>query len=572
MLDKPLIVQKDCTLLLDLDHPNATDVREAIIGFSDLWKSPEGLHTFRITPLSLWNAASTGMSAQTVCQTLHQHAKYGVPSKVIQEICLYMHRYGQLRMERDGNQLVLRTTEPSVNSYLQGLDSLRTFWVQYEQEYSADHALHIRWIHRGLVKQELMRLGYPVIDLAGYEDGEVVSMQLLTHSKSKGTPFSLRDYQEEAVRAFLLGGSATGGSGVVVLPCGAGKTMVGIGAMVSLGRATLILTTNTTSVKQWKREILDKTDLLEEDIGEYGQAAKHVKQITIATYHMLTHRASKEEEFIHIRIFRQRQWGLIIYDEVHLLPAPVFRATAEIQATRRLGLTATLVREDGCEHDVFSLVGPKRLEIPWKRLEQQGWIAKVHCTELRIPMPDAVRKQYRNATAKDRHRIAGENPMKADAILHVLNKHQGMAILIIGQYLDQLQQVARILDIPMITGETRTQERERLYSAFNRGEIRILIVSKVANFAVDLPDAAVAVQISGSFGSRQEEAQRLGRVLRPKRLHNEAYFYSLVSEDSKEQEYALKRQLFLVEQGYRYHLYKYDDWMKASIDEGETNG
>ncbi|MCI3921509.1 DEAD/DEAH box helicase [Paenibacillus sp. TRM 82003] len=549
MKDKPLIAQSDFTLLLETHHPNAEAAREAIGAFADLAKSPEGLHTYRMTPLSLWNAAAAGATAEDIVGTLERFAKFGVPAAVVREIKAYLGRYGLVRMERVGNQLVLCCDDPDALKKIASYDSLRSYWEPSPVDRST---IAVRLAARGAVKQELMHLGYPVVDLAGYEEGETVPIRLRETLKRSGKPFVLRDYQEEAVEAFYRGGQASGGNGVLVLPCGAGKTVIGIGAMARLGRATLILTTNATSVKQWRAELLDKTELEEDDIGEYGADRKEVRRVTIATYQMLTHRKTKDAEFSHMKLFRERSWGLIVYDEVHLLPAPVFRATAEIQATRRLGLTATLVREDGREEDVFSLVGPKRLDVPWKRLEGQGWIAKVECAEIRVPMAEEAMEAYRRASSREQHRLAGENPAKREAAERLLAMHRGVPTLIIGQYLDQLRELADAFDAPIITGETPSAERERLYHAFRRKEIGVLIVSKVANFAIDLPDAAVAIQVSGSFGSRQEEAQRLGRVLRPKETDNRAYFYALVTEGTKEQEFALKRQMFLVEQGYEY--------------------
>jgi len=561
MKDKPLIVQSDFTVLLETRHPRADEAREKLSSFADLAKSPDGLHTYRITPLSLWNAASAGATAEGIVEALTTYAKFGVPAAVVRDIRTYVNRYGLVRIERVGKQLVLRCEDEATLRKITSYDALRSYWEPSPAE--ERHTIAVRLSERGAVKQELMRLGYPVVDLAGYQEGEPVGIALRDTLRRSGKPFALRDYQAEAVEAFYRGGAATGGSGVLVLPCGAGKTVIGIGAMARLGRATLILTTNSTSVKQWRAELLDKTTLTEEEIGEYGADRKEVRQVTIATYQMLTHRKTKDGEFSHLKLFRERSWGLIVYDEVHLLPAPVFRATAEIQATRRLGLTATLVREDGREEDVFSLVGPKRLEVPWKRLERQGWIASVECAELRVPMPADTLEAYRKATAREQHRIAGENPAKLRAAGRLLERHRGTPTLVIGQYLDQLRRFSEALGAPIVTGETSSAEREALYGAFRRGEIGVLIVSKVANFAIDLPDAAVAIQVSGSFGSRQEEAQRLGRVLRPKAGDNTAYFYALVSEDTKELEFAMKRQMFLVEQGYRYRS---APWREAEED------
>jgi len=563
MKDKPIIVQNDFTVLLESRHPKADEARAKLAAFAELRKSPDGLHTYRITPLSLWNAASSGATAADIVESLTAYAKFGVPAGVVRDIKAYVNRYGLVRIEREGKQLMLRCEDPEVLKAISAYDSLRSYWEPSPAEHR--HTIAVRLTERGAVKQELMRLGYPVVDVAGYQDGEPVPIALRPTLRKSGKTFGLRDYQEEAVEAFYRGGAAAGGNGVLVLPCGAGKTVIGIGAMAKLGRATLILTTNSTSVKQWREELLDKTTLTEDEIGEYGADRKEVRPVTIATYQMLTHRKSKDAEFSHMKLFGERSWGLIIYDEVHLLPAPVFRATADIQATRRLGLTATLVREDGREEDVFSLVGPKRFEVAWKRLEAQGWIATVDCTEVRVPMDAETMEAYRRSSAREQHRIAGENPAKLGVARQLLEKHRGTPTLVIGQFLDQLGRLSDELGAPVVTGETPSAERERLYAAFRRGDIDVLIVSKVANFAVDLPDAAVAIQVSGSFGSRQEEAQRLGRVLRPKEGDNASYFYALVSEDTKELEFAMKRQMFLVEQGYRYRSVA---WNEASRADG----
>ncbi|MEB9897859.1 DEAD/DEAH box helicase, partial [Bacillus cereus] len=409
--------------------------------------------------------------------------------------------------------------------------------------------------HRGRLKRALARAGYPVIDHLGFRDGEPLSFRL-----EESPSFSLRPYQQDAVAAFIGSGTRAAGDGVIVLPCGAGKTIVALAAMTALQSETLILTSNATSVKQWKEELLKRTTLKSEHVGEYTGADKQVRPVTISTYQMMTYRQQKDGEWSHMRLFHERDWGLIIYDEVHLLPAPVFRTTADLQATRRLGLTATLVREDGCERDVFSLIGPKRFELPWRQLEEAGWIAQVTCTEVRVPLPAATRIAYQQSGLRERARIAAENGAKVPVVRQLIARHPGAPTLVIGQYLSQLDTLAAALQAPVLTGQTPQAERQRLYEAFKRGEVPVLIVSKVANFAVDLPDATVAIQVSGSYGSRQEEAQRLGRLLRPKKDGRMAYFYTVVSEATKERDYALKRQLFLVEQGYRY-----------LIEEGEEN-
>ncbi|OXM85877.1 DNA repair helicase XPB [Paenibacillus rigui] len=554
---KPLIVQNDFTILLEARHPEFDTVRAGLARFADLMKTPEHIHTYRMTALSLWNAAAAGMRTEEVTDFLENNAKFGVPLGVKQDIKRFIERYGRIRMESLGEDLLLISDDIEAIKEMVSFKSLRSYGLCQVNATT----LRFSSSFRGALKQELLKLGYPVEDLAGYTRGEQLPIRLRRESK-EGKAFQLRDYQASAVDSFYREGSLQGGSGVLVLPCGAGKTVIGIAAMGKLNCATLILTTNSTSVRQWKREILEKTDVTEDMVGEYTGTKKDVRPITIATYQILTYRKSKDDLFVHMDLFNKRDWGLIVYDEVHLLPAPVFRVTADIQATRRLGLTATLVREDGREEDVFSLVGPKRYEMPWKDLENKGWIASVTCTEVRIPLPAAEQDIYRCAEARHQMRIASENPDKLKIVQELLAKHAGEQTIIIGQYLDQLKAVAKAIGAPLITGEMPHEQREELYGLFRRGELHTIVVSKVANFAVDLPDASIAIQISGSFGSRQEEAQRLGRILRPKAEVNAASFYSIVSSSTKEQEFALNRQLFLVEQGYRYII---DDREEAVV-------
>lgn len=545
---RPLIIQNDLSILLETNHPEFEMLQGKLARFADLVKSPEHLHTYRVTPLSLWNAAAAGMGLEEMTACLQQNAKFGVPSAVLSTIRKYTKRYGILRMLNVGNELFLVSEDTVVFKEICAYDSLQ----KYLKDTRGERAIAISPSYRGILKQELMKLGYPVEDLASYRSGEFLKIPW-REDDQMDEPFQLRDYQKQAVEAFQQVGH--GGSGVLVLPCGAGKTVVGIAAMAKASCATLILTSNVTSVKQWKREILSKTGLTSDQVGEYNGTTKEIRPITIATYQILTHRGNKEAEFSHLRIFSEREWGLIIYDEVHLLPAPVFRATAEIQATRRLGLTATLIREDGLESDVFSLVGPKKYDMAWKQLETMGWLAKVTCQEVRVPLSMVDRDRYSASGARHQFRIAGENVAKLAVIDHLLKLHPEEPTLIIGQYIDQLEQIAAHTGAPMICGSIPHERREELYERFKKGQLPLLIVSKVANFAVDLPDAAIAIQVSGSYGSRQEEAQRLGRILRPKRNgENTAVFYSLVSSDTKEQDFAMKRQLFLVEQGYQYEI------------------
>lgn len=548
----PLIIQSDRTLLLEVANPLFEEVRDAISPFADLLKSPEYIHTYRITPLSLWNAASIGLTADEIITTLERYAKYGVPEMIRKEITETIRRYGILKLISQDGKLFLTTEDPLTLKEVWGYRSIRKLFPTPPD--SDFHRLEVPLGMRGIVKVELIQLGFPVQDLAGYTEGAPLSLSLRKITRG-GRPFSLRDYQVDAVEAFYSKGSTYGGSGVLVLPCGAGKTIIGLAVMEKIGMETLILTTNGTSVKQWIREILDKTSLEEEEVGEYTGEKKEIRPVTVATYQILTYRPDREkEEYPHLELFNQRNWGLIIYDEVHLLPAPVFRITADIQAKRRLGLTATLVREDGREEDVFSLIGAKKADVPWKDLEKEGWIAEASCIEIRVPMPQEIRENYVVAGSREKYRIAAENPEKLLILERLLDKHREDQVLIIGQYIRQLEEIAKRYDAPLITGKTSQEEREELYEAFRTGKINRIVVSKVANFAIDLPDANVAVQVSGTFGSRQEEAQRLGRILRPKEKENRAFFYTLVTRDSKDQEFSMNRQLFLVEQGYRYEI------------------
>ncbi|WP_339061625.1 DNA repair helicase XPB [Tepidibacillus marianensis] len=552
LTDQPIIVQNDRTILLEVNHPKFKKAREKMASFAELVKSPEYFHTYRITPISLWNAAANGFSAMEIIHVLQQYSKTGVPKQVEEDIHNYIERYGLLSFERVDHQILCKSKDPMVFEGLIPYPSVQ----KYFKEKVSRGTYIIDEKDRGFLKQELIKLGYPVQDFAGYQEGEFLSISLPSRSKS-GKTFHLRDYQRKAIDIFYEKGAVSGGSGVIVLPCGSGKTIVGLGIMELLQSETLILTTNATSVRQWIDELLEKTTLTKEQVGEYSGQKKEVKPVTVATYQILTYRSKDTLEFEHMKLFQKRDWGLIIYDEVHLLPAPIFRQTANIQAKRRLGLTATLIREDGKEDEVFSLIGPKKYEVPWLQMEERGWIAKAVCTDIRIPLPVKWAKQYIEASKRLKYRIASTNPTKIKVVKELLKRHQEESILIIGQYLDQLKDLAKELKVPLVTGNVKQQERDRIFQSFRTGDTKVLIVSKVANFAIDLPDAKVAIQVSGTFGSRQEEAQRLGRILRPKDGENEAYFYSLISHQTVDQDYALKRQLFLLEQGYEYAIQDY---------------
>ena len=534
----PLIVQSDKTALLEVDHPNAVDARHDLAVFAELERAPEHIHTYRITKLGLWNARAAGHDADFVLGVLDRYAKFAVPTSVRTDIVETMSRYGRLVIRRaeDGG-LELTSDSPAIlveaghhrkmADLLGGRISETAFRIQ-------------DWA-RGAVKQELLKLGWPAEDLAGYTEGTPHPIDLT----EKG--WTIRGYQKLAVEKFW-----EGGSGVVVLPCGAGKTIVGATAMTVAKTSTLILVTNTVSARQWKAELLKRTSLSEDDIGEYSGAVKEVKPVTIATYQILT--TKRKNEYAHLALLNAKDWGLIVYDEVHLLPAPIFKMTADLQARRRLGLTATLVREDGKEGDVFSLIGPKRFDAPWKEIEAQGYIAPAACFEVRVDLQDEERLDYAMSAQDDRYRIAATSPVKIKVMQDLLARHVGEPTLIIGQYLDQIYTVAAALGVPFITGETPVDERERLFQAFREGVEPTLVVSKVANFSIDLPEASVAIQISGSYGSRQEEAQRLGRLLRPKADGRKASFYTIIARDTVDQDFAQNRQRFLAEQGYSYEI------------------
>ncbi|SCX08487.1 DNA repair helicase XPB [Candidatus Aquiluna sp. UB-MaderosW2red] len=537
----PLIIQSDRTVLLETDHQDANEARHELAIFAELERAPEHIHTYRITKLGLWNARAAGHDADFILSSLNKWSKYPVPQGVSKEIEETIARFGKLLISRDAIGLILKSDSRSI---LAEVSSNRRIANLLEGE--VEGGFRVRDWARGQLKQELLKLGWPAEDNAGYTPGTPHEIKL------KQDSWHLRDYQIQAVEKFDLGGS-----GVVVLPCGAGKTLVGAAAMASAGTNTLILVTNTVSARQWRDELLARTSLEQEDVAEYSGAHKNLAAVTIATYQILT--TKRKGEFTHLELLNARDWGLVIYDEVHLLPAPIFKMTADLQARRRLGLTATLVREDGRESDVFSLIGPKRFDAPWKEIEAQGYIAPANCYEVRVSLPDEERMEYAIADQESRFRIAATSPQKLAIIKELLAKHKGEPTLIIGQYLDQIDTVSEALNIPKLTGATPVDEREALFNKFRSGELNTLVVSKVANFSIDLPEASVAIQISGAFGSRQEEAQRLGRLLRPKADGRSAAFYTVVARDTVEQDFAQNRQRFLAEQGYSYEILDSED-------------
>jgi len=538
MSDGPLIVQSDRTVLLEVAHPDAETARHELAIFAELERAPEHIHTYRITRLGLWNARAAGHEADDMLATLDRWSKFPVPPSVSIDIRETVGRYGRLVIERDDEgTLVLRSTDAAVLAEVTKNKRIQPLLIGHP---SPETYVIDAWA-RGQIKQELLKIGWPAEDLAGYTPGTPHAIDLVESG------WSLRPYQHTAVDKFT-----EGGSGVVVLPCGAGKTLVGAGAMAETKTTTLILVTNTVSARQWRDELLKRTTLTEEEIGEYSGQVKEVKPVTIATYQILT--AKRKGQYAHLALLDALDWGLIVYDEVHLLPAPVFKLTADLQARRRLGLTATLVREDGREGDVFSLIGPKRFDAPWKEIESQGFISPAVCYEVRVDLPEGDRLEYAASADEDRYRLAATAPAKIGVVRDLVAKHRGERILVIGQYLDQIDTLAEALEAPKITGQTPVDEREELYQAFREGTIDLLVVSKVANFSIDLPEASVAIQVSGSFGSRQEEAQRLGRLLRPKESGHTASFYTLIARDTVDQDFAQNRQRFLAEQGYSYTI------------------
>lgn len=558
--DKPLIIQGDGSLLLEVATSFFAEIRDYLLNFAELVKSPEHIYTYRITNVSLWNAASFKIQAEEILAFLKKYSRYTIPNNIAYQIKDNIGKYGKLKLLRENNMFLLRSDDAIIMHEIRNYKGIQ----KYLLEDLDANTLVVDGMYRGHIKLELIHLGFPVEDLGGYVEGKPYPFSMLATTKSEH-PFFLRDYQKTCVDIFHADGRPEGGAGVVVLPCGAGKTIVGIGAMHRLQTETLILTTSVTACHQWRNEIIDKTDINPDDVGEYNGESKAIKPITIATYKILTYRKNKRSEFKHFNLFFQNKWGLIVYDEVHLLPAPIIRVTSEIQSTRRLGLTATLVREDGLETDVFSLIGPKKFDMPWRELESKQYIAEAVCYDIRIPLADECRMDYVTSTDRGKFRISSENPVKLDIVDTLLTLLRGKNILIIGQYLDQLKSLHDRFGFPIITGKTPQGERDKLYTAFKKGEVTTLIVSKVANFAIDLPDANALIQVSGTFGSRQEEAQRLGRVLRPKEGENKAYFFSVVTSDSKEEEFAHKRQLFLTEQGYFYEIMDKGDVATISL-------
>ena len=556
-MQKALIVQSDRTLLLDVHCETAEAARQAIMPFAELEKSPEHIHTYRITPLSLWNAASAGYTPQDIIKNLKEFSRYEIPDGITEGFSLLMSRYGKIRMlaiEEDPEKLALLIDDKTILLEIAEQKALKKYLIKTESGFS------FMLMDRGTVKRELIRIGWPVQDDAPLLKGEELEIKLRNTCLS-GRLFTLRDYQISAAQS--VAGPGGSGYGVVVLPCGSGKTIVGMLIMSMLQTNTLILTTNVVAVHQWIEELLDKTELTRQQIGEYSGDCKSVAPVTVATYQIIAWRPDKNGEFPHFRLFREKQWGLVIYDEVHILPAPVFRVTAELQAIRRLGLTATLIREDGEEDAVFSLVGPKRYDVPWKDLENKGWIAEAVCTEIRMDLPEDLKIKYAVSSPREKYRIASENPLKESIVLQLIENHPKDQILIIGQYLSQLNSLAKLLNAPLVTGKMPNTERMKIYSSFKKGEVRVIVVSRVANFALDLPDASMAVQVSGTFGSRQEEAQRLGRIIRPKEknIHGSrnALFFSLVSHYTVEEIFAANRQKFLTEQGYKYSIQRWTD-------------
>lgn len=584
--ENPLIVQSDRSLLLDVHAPLAEECRNALIPFAELEKSPEHLHTYKLSPLSLWNAASANFSADDAVSVLKKYARYEIPQSVIMWIKEISSRFGKIKLinapnvhfpddkekiiykkNEDGTEIAEKITEQYLFLVADALPIFKEINANHSvkkmltlpTESVAPDAPEFSYIlkltDRGTIKQLLLQAGWPVKDEVPLCDGEMLDIHLKAKTSS-GKTFEIREYQKKSAEA-LIGNKGPGtGFGTIVLPCGAGKTIVGMQIMNMLKTSTLIITTNISAVHQWIDELLDKTTLTADKIAEYSGESKEIKPVTVATYQVLTWRPNKDGPYPHFSLFHKRNWGLIIYDEVHMLPAPVFRVVAELQAVRRVGLTATLVREDGCEGYVFSLVGPKRYDVPWKELERDRWIAAAECIEIRVDLPAFLEIEYAVSNVREKHKIASMNPQKIQIVQKIISKHKEDKILVIGQYIQQLNEIAKILNVPIITGKTPNSERDKIYDDFRKGKINVLVVSKVANFAIDLPDASLAIQVSGTFGSRQEEAQRLGRILRPK--ERKSRFFTLITRNSVEEEFGSNRQKFLAEQGYEYKIVTYN--------------
>lgn len=575
----PLIVQSDRTILLDVHAPRSEECRNALIPFAELERSPEHLHTYRLTPLSLWNAASAGISTQQIIQVLREFSRYHIPQNIEMWICETAERFGKVRLVQSDESEIHGETSPEKNSpplheflYLETVDEKIFKQIQnnsiakkFLSPCEKPNCFMLALTDRGIVKQKLLEFGWPVKDEAPLREGEALEIHLREKTLS-GHPLVIREYQTKAAESIVADKRPGTGFGTIALPCGSGKTIVGMKIMSMLKTSTLIITTNITAVHQWIDELLDKTNLTREQIAEYTGENKNIAPVTIATYQILTWRPDKESAFPHFSIFRERAWGLIIYDEVHLLPAPVFRVVAELQAVRRVGLTATLVREDGCQGHVFSLVGPKRYNVPWKELEKNGFIASAQCIELRVNLPESLALEYAMASPREKHKIASTNPAKIQVAKELVETFSDDKILVIGQYLNQLKEIAELLEVPLITGKTPNAEREKIYADFRSGKNRVIVVSKVANFAVDLPDASMAVELSGAFGSRQEEAQRLGRILRPKNMNKpgehcsgNSKFFTIITRRTSDEDFGSNRQKFLAEQGYSYKIILYND-------------
>ncbi len=553
--EKPIIIQADGSLLLEVNSDDFEDIRQYLLNFAELIKSPEHIHTYRITNVSLWNAATFKFSPDDIIEFLKKYSAYDVPKNIAYQIKDTISKYGRIKIIKENNRYYLESEDTDIIKEVRSYKSIENYLIFEDSDEEINYnRIEIDGLYRGHIKLALIYYGYPVEDLGGYKDGTPLPFSFRKKTLTQGLDFDLRYYQKSAVDVFHANGAVYGGAGVVTLPCGSGKTVVGIGVMEKVQMHTLIITTGVTACKQWRDEIIDKTDIPADMVGLYNGENKTIKPITIATYKILTYRKNKKSEFIHLKLFFEQNWGLIVYDEVHLLPAPIIRVTSEIQSMRRLGLTATLVREDGLESDVFCLIGPKKFDMPWRELESKNFIAKAFCYDIRVMLDKSQKEDYVMATDRPKFRIASENVAKFDVVKELLSILKGKNILIIGQYISQLEKLQKILNVPIITGKTSQDERDKIYGDFKTGAIKTLIVSKVANFAVDLPDANALIQISGTFGSRQEEAQRLGRVLRPKSGENISFFFSVITMDTKEEDFAHNRQVFLTEQGYHYEI------------------
>ncbi|MDG5788317.1 DEAD/DEAH box helicase family protein [Evansella sp. AB-P1] len=550
--EMPLLIQNNGVIFFRSTHPEAKIVQPFLSEFAQLKKTPSSLHMYELSPFSFWYAREQGISLNEIKEFLETFSGIRLPDRFSIQLEEWEGKNGKFQLinHKEFGPCLTSSQEGLMKELFQKDRKNYSIYKNGDREYTP-----ISLAERGLIKQQLMDKGYSVIDCLGYETGKSLSISLQRN-------VSLRPYQKEAVSSFIQQKGVNEGNGFIILPCGSGKTVVGLGVLEQIKEETLILVPNDTSLQQWYEELLEKTTLNKSQVGRYTREKKEVKEVTITTYQMLTYQGNSDSKFPHFSLFHKRSWGLVIYDEVHLLPAPLFRLTSKLQGKRRLGLTATFVREDGKEGDIYSLIGPKRYEVGISLLEQNNWIARPICKEIKTPFNEKQWAHFLSLSKRERFRYASENKGKINVVDKLLHDHKGDSIIIIGQYLDQLNIIANTFSLPLLTGKTSKKERQEMYTQFKEGKQKVLVLSKIANMAVDLPDANVAIQVSGTYGSRQEEAQRIGRLLRPKKNNESVYFYTIVTPMTKEEEVASHRQLFMVEQGYSY---SWEEWSTCSL-------